>query len=142
MWDIIRKLGADHILNPVEPNDTLATRVQDLTGGGADVVFDYVGEHGTPELGLAFLRNRGSYFTIGYGGEVSLPTLDLISREISVVGNLVGTYTDLEELMALTADGRVTLHTSSYPLGAYAEAIRDLEAGKVTGRAILVPEGR
>ncbi len=51
----------------------------------------------------------------GYEGTVEVPTIDVISTERNVIGNLVGTYNDLEELMVLTAGGKVTLHTSTYP---------------------------
>ena len=68
-----------------------------------------------------------------------IPTLDIISTERNVVGNIVGTYTELDELMALAQGGRVTLHTRTYPLDAAVEAIADLDAGRVRGRAILVP---
>jgi len=83
----------------------------------------------------------GSYFTIGYGGNVDLRTIELISREINVVGNLVGSYNDLAELMTLTAQGKVTLHTNAYSLDAVNDAIHDLESGKLVGRGILVPAG-
>ena len=56
-----------------------------------------------------------------------------------VVGNIVGTYTDLAELMVLAQSGKVTLHTARYPLSEAVRALRDLDAGKVRGRAILVP---
>jgi len=81
----------------------------------------------------------GSYFVIGYGGMVQVPTLDIISTERNIIGNIVGTYNDLAELMALAEGGRVTLHTRTYPLDAAAEAFADLDAGRVRGRAILVP---
>jgi NAD+-dependent secondary alcohol dehydrogenase Adh1 len=51
----------------------------------------------------------------------------------------VGTYNDLAELMALAEGGRVTLHTRTYPLDAATDAFADLDAGRVRGRAILVP---
>jgi NAD+-dependent secondary alcohol dehydrogenase Adh1 len=81
----------------------------------------------------------GSYFVIGYGGELRIPTLDIISTERSIVGNIVGTYTDLAELMVLAQAGSVTLHTQKYPLDKAVDALHDLDAGKVRGRAILVP---
>lgn len=132
--ELARSLGADVVLRSP---DTAA--VLDVTGGGAHVVFDFVGEHGTEAQGPAMLRNGGSYYAIGYGGAVNLPTLDLISREISVVGNLVGTYQDLVELMTLTAAGRISLHTTTYDLADAVQALHDLDAGRLTGRAILVP---
>ncbi|GGJ53172.1 NAD(P)-dependent alcohol dehydrogenase [Streptomyces brasiliensis] len=137
--ELARTIGAHHTINAAEDAAVVVDRLRDITGGGAHVVFDYVGEHGTPGQGLAALRNRGSYFTIGYGGNVDLPTIELISREINVVGNLVGSYNDLAELMTLTAQGKVTLHTNAYPLDAVNDAIHDLESGKLVGRAILIP---
>jgi len=41
--------------------------------------------------------------------------------------------------MALAQQGRVTLHTKTYPLDAATDALHDLDAGNVRGRAILVP---
>ena len=46
---------------------------------------------------------------------------------------------DLAELMVLAQAGRVTLHTRTYPLDAAPDAFADLDAGRVRGRAILVP---
>jgi NAD+-dependent secondary alcohol dehydrogenase Adh1 len=76
---------------------------------------------------------------IGYGQNLVVPTIDIISREISFIGNLVGTYTDLEELMTLTAQGKVRLRTSRYPLDAINDAMADLDEGRLQGRGILVP---
>ncbi len=114
--------------------------VMDLTGGkGVQVVLDFVAEGGAERRGPAMLQRAGSYFVVGYGGTVELATIDIISSELNVVGNLVGSYTDLVELMALAARGSVKLHTAKYPLDAFAQAFEDLQAGRVRGRAILVP---
>ena len=69
------------------------------------------------------LRQAGDYFVIGYGENIDVPTIDIISSEINFIGNLVGSYNDLAELMALTAQGKVTLHTSTYPLDAVNDAM-------------------
>ncbi|MFC4116657.1 NAD(P)-dependent alcohol dehydrogenase [Nonomuraea zeae] len=114
--------------------------VKDLTGGrGAEVVLDFVAEQGAEQDGFAMTARAGSYYVIGYGGTVRIPTLDIISTERNLVGNIVGTYRDLCELMVLAQAGKVTLHTKTYPLDAAAEAFQDLDAGRVRGRAILVP---
>jgi len=41
--------------------------------------------------------------------------------------------------MALAAQGKVSLHTTTYKLDEFQQAVDDLDAGKVRGRAILVP---
>ena len=114
--------------------------VKDLTGGaGAHVVLDFVAEQGAEMDGWNMTAPAGSYFVIGYGGTLRIPTLDIISTERNIIGNIVGTYNELAELMALAQAGQVTLHTRTYPLNAAPDALADLDAGRVRGRAILVP---
>lgn len=115
-------------------------KVLELTGGhGAEAVLDFVGEGGATAEGVAMLRRAGDYYVIGYGENIDVPTIDIISTEINFIGNLVGSYTDLQELMVLAAQGKVTLHTQQYALDDFQRALDDLDAGNVRGRAILVP---
>jgi NAD+-dependent secondary alcohol dehydrogenase Adh1 len=115
-------------------------QVLEITGGtGAEAVVDFVGEGGATAEGVAMLRRAGNYYVVGYGENIDVPTIDIISTEINFIGNLVGSYNDLQELMVLAAQGRVTLHTSKYPLENFQQALDDLNAGRVRGRAILTP---
>ena len=132
------ELGADHTVK-VEGTSHIET-VQELTDGtGAQAIIDFVGEKGAVEDGVAMIEDGGFYYVIGYGQNIDIPTIDVISREISFIGNLVGTYVDLQDLMTLTAQGKVTLHTSTYPLDAINDAMADLDNGRLQGRGILVP---
>jgi NAD+-dependent secondary alcohol dehydrogenase Adh1 len=128
--------GADHA---VTADGQQAQQVLGLTGTGADAVFDFVGEDVTIADSIAMLRPGGTYYLVGYGGTVSLPTIQLVLSEITVVGNLIGTNPDLADLVALASQGKVVLHSTSYPLDAASEAIADLRHGRVRGRAILTP---
>ena len=131
------QIGAHHT---VVADGSQVEAVRELTGGrGADVVLDFVAEQGAEADAWAMTGAGGSCFVIGYGGTVQIPTLDIISTERNIIGNIVGTYNDLAELMALAEGGRVTLHTRTYPLDSAPEAFADLDAGRVRGRAILVP---
>jgi NAD+-dependent secondary alcohol dehydrogenase Adh1 len=134
---LAEQLGAQHT---VVADGRHVDAVKDLTGGtGAEVVLDFVAEQGAEMDGWNMTARAGSYFVIGYGGTLEIPTLDIISTERNIVGNIVGTYNELAELMALAQAGKVTLHTRAYPLDAAVEALSDLDAGRVRGRAILVP---
>ena len=131
------EIGADHA---IVADGTHVQQVLDLTGGnGAEAVVDFVGEGGATEEGVAMLRRAGSYYVVGYGENIDVPTIDIISTEINFIGNLVGSYNDLQDLMVLAAQGKVGLHTTKYSLGDFQRAIDDLDAGRVRGRAILVP---
>jgi NAD+-dependent secondary alcohol dehydrogenase Adh1 len=134
---LAKELGADHT---VQVDGKQRDLVQELTDGmGADAIIDFVGEKGAIEDGVAMVQDGGFYYVIGYGENINVPTIDIISREISFIGNLVGTYIDLQDLMTLTAQGKVTLHTTTYPLDAINDAMADLDNGRLQGRGILVP---
>jgi NAD+-dependent secondary alcohol dehydrogenase Adh1 len=136
---LARELGSDHT---VKVDGTQVKKVKELTDGlGAEAIIDFVGEKGAIEDGIEMVRDGGFYYVIGYGENINIPTIDVISREISFIGNLVGTYNDLQELMTLTAQGKVSLHTTTYPLEAINDAMADLDGGRLRGRGILVPAG-
>jgi NAD+-dependent secondary alcohol dehydrogenase Adh1 len=135
--DLASKLGADQT---IVADGKHVEAVLDLTGGhGAEVVLDFVAEQGAQQDAFAMTRRGGSHFVIGYGSNIDIPTIDIISTERNVIGNLVGTYNDLVELMVLAQKGKVTLHTRKYPLDAALDALADLDAGRVRGRAVLTP---
>src|ERR1700760_2459054 len=135
--ELAKETGADHT---VKVDGKQREMIQELTDGmGADAIIDFVGEKGAIEDGVAMVQDGGFYYVIGYGENVNVPTIDIISREISFIGNLVGTYTDLQDLMTLTAQGKVSLHTTTYPLDAINDAMADLDGGRLQGRGILIP---
>jgi NAD+-dependent secondary alcohol dehydrogenase Adh1 len=130
------KCGADHV---VTSDGQQGQQVRSLTGPGADAVFDFVGEDDTIGDSVGMLRPGGTYYLVGYGGTVTLPTMQLVLGEITVAGNFIGTNTDLADLVALASQGKVALHSSRYPLEAANDAIDDLRHGRIRGRAILIP---
>ena len=118
---LAEQLGAQHT---VVADGNQVEAVKNLTdGAGAEVVIDFVAEEGAEHDGFAMTGRAGSYFVIGYGGTVTIPTFDFISTERNIIGNLVGTYNDLAELMVLAQAGKVTLHTRTYPLDSAVEAL-------------------
>jgi NAD+-dependent secondary alcohol dehydrogenase Adh1 len=132
-----RQVGAD---DAVLADGRQVEQLRERTDGlGAEVVLDFVGEGGALEDAIGMLREAGTHYVIGYGGELRVPAIDVISAEINFVGNLVGTYNELAELMTLARQGRVTLHTRAYPLDAINDAMDDLDHGRLHGRGILVP---
>jgi NAD+-dependent secondary alcohol dehydrogenase Adh1 len=134
---LAKECGAHHV---VKADGGEVDAVLALTKGkGAEAVIDFVGEGDAVAKGLAMTRNGGSYYVVGYGGKIEIPTIDMITSEKTIVGNLVGTYAELVELMALADRGLVKLHTREYKLSAANDALHDLHHGRVNGRAVLIP---
>jgi NAD+-dependent secondary alcohol dehydrogenase Adh1 len=134
---LAKECGAHHT---VKGDGNEVEGVLELTGGnGAEAVIDFVGEGDAVAKGLAMTRNAGFYYIVGYGGKIELPTIDMITSEKTIVGNLVGTYPELVELMALADRGLVHLATKEYRLSEANQALKDLHHGKIRGRAVLIP---
>ena len=125
--------------------------MRDLTGGrGVPVVYDSVGKT-TFDGSLACLRTRGMMVLYG-GSSGAVPPFDLI--QLSTKGSLFITrptmkdYTATREELELRAgdvlrwvgEGSLKLRLEhNYPLAEAAQAHRDLEARKTTGKVLLIP---
>ncbi|HEV2770059.1 MAG TPA: NAD(P)-dependent alcohol dehydrogenase [Solirubrobacteraceae bacterium] len=138
--ELAGEVGADEL---VKADADVVERVKELSDGrGVDAVIDFVAEHGTTEQGPAMLAQGGGYYVVGYGGRVDIPAIEVIFSEIEVIGNLVGNYVELVELMELAAQGKVKLRAKRYGLDQINDAIDDFVGGRIHGRGVIVPETR
>jgi NAD+-dependent secondary alcohol dehydrogenase Adh1 len=134
---LAKECGAHHL---VKADENQVEAVRDLTHGkGAEAVIDFVGEGNAIANGLAMTRNNGAYYIVGYGGEIRISAIDMIITERRIIGNLVGNYAELVELMELANRGKVNLATKQYRLNEANQALHDLHNGTVKGRAVLIP---
>jgi len=63
--------GAHHVVPADNPQ---GDRIRELTDdAGAEAVIDFVGEGDAVATSLAMVRARGTYFVVGYGGELRVP---------------------------------------------------------------------
>lgn len=133
---LARDLGADFVL---DGGPDLIAEVAEITGGGAHVVIDFVGELGVENICWQMVRQGGQLFVVGYGGKIEVPTVHMVVNEINLGGSLVGNFTELVELMELNADGKVKMHYSKYTLNDINTALADFKNRKFAGRGVIVP---
>ena len=135
--DLAKQIGADFTVRTGHDD---VQKILALTDGhGAHTVIDFVANDDTIEKGFAMTRRTGYYYIVGYGGKLKIPTLDIVMSEKTIVGNRAGSLSDLAELIGLTQRRHITLTTKEYPLSCANEALHDLNEGKITGRAVLIP---
>jgi NAD+-dependent secondary alcohol dehydrogenase Adh1 len=131
------ELGADEALDSPGSADA----VRELTDGrGAELVLDFVGTDQTHADGMEMLGKPATYSMIGFGGTLAVPSAAMVGNEQSAIANLVGSWTDLYEVMQLHGSGRITLKTETHPLEQVNEVLDRLREGAITGRAVLAPE--
>jgi D-arabinose 1-dehydrogenase-like Zn-dependent alcohol dehydrogenase len=132
------ELGADHTVNP--RNEDVESALLSITDErGVQQVVDFVGSDTTTAYAPTILAQGGDHHVVGYGGHVHQPSQALVDGEIAYRGTLVGTYSELQELMALVADGEIDLLTSRYGLDEINDVAEKLEHGEIEGRAVIVP---
>jgi NAD+-dependent secondary alcohol dehydrogenase Adh1 len=135
--DLARKVGAHYTFIA---DEQYSTKILALTGGrGVDVVIDFVGRNSTVERGFSLTRRGGHYYLVGYGGKLSISTLEMVRSQKTIVGILGGTLPELRELITMVDRGLVSLTTREYPLSEANKALRDLNEGRNYGRSVLIP---
>ncbi len=146
---LAREAGADEVI--FYTHEDVVARVRAITGGAMlPVVYDSVGKS-TFEQSLLCLRPRGMEVLFG-GASGAVPPFDLI--RLSTMGSLyvtrptlkdyVATRADLEaragEVFSLVQQGALQLRIAhTYPLAEAAQAHRELEGRKTTGKLLLLP---
>ena len=129
--------GADETL---KSGPETATTIRDLTNGeGAQVVFDLVGSDATLALATQMVAKGGRIALIGLAGG-TLPYSALgVPWEVEVTSSAWGTRDELAEVLELAREGRIRSRVQTYPLQKINEALSDLRAGNVEGRAGVTP---
>lgn len=124
----------------------LVSQVRDLTDGhGADTVLDFVGHQSTLDAAVAVVASDGALRLVGAGdGSVVYPSVPRpgpgsIAWGVDVRRSYTGTRADQRQVIELAQAGSLHLETTLYALDDGPAAFADLHAGRVRGRAVLVP---
>jgi NADPH:quinone reductase-like Zn-dependent oxidoreductase len=135
--ELARGLGADETVN--HETEDVPARVRELTGGGADVIVDHVGQ-ATWQRSLASAR-RGARITVcgATSGPNPPAALNRIWwRELTVLGSTMGTPGDFQGAYDLVASGRAKpVVDRVFSLAEAASAHERLERGEQLGKIVL-----
>ncbi|WP_329579145.1 NAD(P)-dependent alcohol dehydrogenase [Streptomyces sp. NBC_01361] len=119
-----------------------AAKVRELTGGiGAQAVFDFVGAEPTVRTAGAVAAVEGDISIVGIGGGTLPVGFGALPFEVSVSAPYWGSRGELIEVLDLARAGAVSVHTETYSLDEAPLAYERLHAGKVNGRAVILPHG-
>lgn len=135
-----KALGADATVDTRDV-DSAAEQIRGITGpGGAALVLDCVGVQPSYDLGVRLLGRNSAWTIVGLGGghhdfhHGSTPYGCTMSLPYW------GTRVELMEVIAMARDGRIHVDVTEFPLSQALEVYEKLRAGKIIGRAVLVPD--
>jgi len=135
-----KEMGADFTLNSKDP-ETSQKIISLCNNKGADSVVDFVNAPPTAKLGISVLRKRGNLVLVGlFGGSIELSLVTIPLKSIVIQGAYTGNYHDMVELLDLTRKGTINpIITKRYSLSEANNALEDLKARKILGRAVINP---
>lgn len=116
-------------------------QIMSKAGGPIRGVIDLVGNASTAALGFDCLSKGGKLVVVGlFGGGApwALPLIPI--KAITIQGSYVGNLRETQELIDLVREkGIAPIPVTTRPLSQADVSLKDLQRGKLVGRAVLVP---
>jgi alcohol dehydrogenase, propanol-preferring len=134
---LARKVGGHHTLL----SDANAVQaIRDLMNGiGVNAVFDFVGSQPTVEIAGAVAAVEGEVRIVGIGGGALRVGIQTTAWDVGVRAPYWGSHWELIEVLELVRSGAISVEVETFSLDDAPRAYELLNAGKITGRAVIVP---
>lgn len=128
LWDTAKAHGVSEIV----------ADVAELEGRDLDVIIDFAGFGTTTTGAIRAVKTRGRVVLVGLGrSEWTINSIDLVGRAIDLQGATVaGVPEHLEEVLALMADGKVTVAAEEIGFAGIPDGLGRLQPGEVNGRLV------
>jgi alcohol dehydrogenase, propanol-preferring len=139
--DWARRLGALTTINAREV-ERVDKEIRRLTGGGADVGFEAIGNPATQLQTFASLRTGGRFVVVGFSGEpMKLDTGRVMYREMEIIGSLGCRAVDYPRVLELARQGKIKVQelvTARFPLDDINAGLDTLRRGEGV-RSVAIP---
>jgi 6-hydroxycyclohex-1-ene-1-carbonyl-CoA dehydrogenase len=141
--ELAKKFGAQAVINAKEV-DRIDKVVKKMTGGGADVAFEVIGNPKTIADAFSCIRKGGRTVVVGYSDKnVELPASKIMFFEQEIIGSLGCRPVDYPKIIELARTGKIKIKelvTGRFPLdniNAAFDLLRSGDPGVL--RSIIVP---
>ena len=139
--DAMRRAEANGAVSVPGGDDQVAA-IRDLTGGrGVDAAFDFVGVTPTIKMAQDCMAQGGRLTVVGIAGGVTEWSFFTTPYESTITNTYWGTIADLYEVVAMFRAGQIHPDIERFAMDDALEAYRRLEAGELSGRAVVTPHG-
>jgi alcohol dehydrogenase, propanol-preferring len=131
---LAKELGADHVL---DARGDLLTPLEDL--GGVDIALVTVPSPSAMQTAHAALSPNGRMVIVGLPADdrLELPIFDTVLTGKSVIGSLVGTRNDLEDVFSIHARGLTKVVAETRQLEDVNQCFEEVLAGRVPARLVF-----
>jgi len=131
---LAESLGARRSLNA-----SSATVVRELRAtGGVHVALVASAARAAYETAFSCLRPTGTLLVVGLPAEnLCLSPILMAAGEVCIRASAVGTRSDLRQVLAMAAEGKIRCEVTAHPLEDVNSVLERLREGGISGRAVL-----
>lgn len=137
---VAKEYGADHVISieGKSPSDVRKELGAATGQDELDAIIDCAGAPQTLQLAFDLLSISGHYVDVGLVGDrIDIPLFPRVSREQTLHGSYWGSYTDLGEVIALAARGKIRHTVQTITFDQINEYLDLLRTGEIVGRAVV-----
>ena len=133
--ELARELGADHTVNALTEDPVEAIKAL----GGVDAAISVAVAPKAFEQAYGSLRRGGKlvFVALPADNHVQLPIFETVLNGITIVGSIVGTRGDLDEVFRLHQQGRTRVIRETRKLDEVNACFEEVERGKVKARLVF-----
>lgn len=130
---LLLELGADHVLTA---KDTLVSDLKKL--GGADIILDCSSSNTLAEQTLKALKPEGRLILMGIDTKtLNVSSINLIHIQGKIIGSTQNHRSDLEDILSLTAQGKIKPQIEVFSLDQHQEALDKIKNNTIKFRAVF-----
>lgn len=131
-----RELGAERFINTKLETASKALRAWD---GGADIILATAPAVEPVNTAFPGLAPDGTMVVLGVGpGDIAVNPMDLIMGRRRLIGSPAGSRKELRDCLSFAAAHGIHPKVTRFPLEAAGDALAQMKAGHMSGRAVLV----
>jgi propanol-preferring alcohol dehydrogenase len=131
---LAKSLGAVHTANTTTTNVVKEMRKR----GSAHIALVTSGSKAAYDTAFYCVRPTGTLLAVGLpADEISFPAIMMAAGEVTIKASAVGTRQDLEQVLALAAEGKLHCQVATRPLSDVNAILEEMRSGKVSGRIVL-----
>lgn len=126
--------GAVHTANATTTNVVKEMRKR----GNAHIALVTSGAKAAYDTAFYCVRPTGTLLAVGLpANEISFPAIMMAAGEVNIKASAVGTRADLQQVLALAAEGKLHCQVAARPLSDANAVLEEMRSGKVSGRIVL-----
>ncbi|RBR14411.1 hypothetical protein FVER53590_04343 [Fusarium verticillioides] len=141
--DVVKESGAEVFMDAATSGEELTSQIKKLTDNlGASVVIVCASSNAAYSQGLELLRPGGTLVGVGIPGGKPVAIASampgpIVQKQLKIVGSILGNRQDAIDVLNLAARGVITVHYQTRRLSELTEVFREMESGRLAGRAVL-----